>query len=138
MESVKDNERCLTVDVDMSQYSPDLVEVNISESEILVSAERRENIDDNLMEGYLSQCFTRRYSLPEGMKVTKSLLSEEDGLLTIEAHGSLVQSDSSDDEQEEEDLVPIVLAIHHPQMKRIKVNNELIERERPFLTNYGL
>ncbi|KAG6441919.1 protein lethal(2)essential for life [Manduca sexta] len=77
-----DNEK-FQVNVDVQHFSPDEINVKVSDGYVVVEGKHNEKLDEH---GYVSRQFVRRYALPQGClpDTVQSKLSS-DGVLTVTA-----------------------------------------------------
>ncbi|CAD6196057.1 unnamed protein product [Caenorhabditis auriculariae] len=78
---VVDNQNEYTVSVDVSQFEPEELKVNIADNQLVIEGKHAEKTDKF---GQVERHFVRKYNLPPGVKAedVKSELSRE-GVLTV-------------------------------------------------------
>lgn len=87
--------------LDVNQFSPDELTVKTVDNTIVVHGKHQEKVDEH---GFISREFTRRYVLPEGVRVESVVSSlSADGVLTVEAPRRAIEAPKSN-----ERLVPIL------------------------------
>ncbi|KAG9348646.1 hypothetical protein AGOR_G00124860 [Albula goreensis] len=83
MSEVKHSQNLWKVSLDVNHFAPEELIVKTKDGVVEISGTHEERRDEH---GYVSRCFTRKYTLPPGAdfeKVTSSLSPE--GVLTVEA-----------------------------------------------------
>ncbi|XP_061073984.1 heat shock protein beta-1-like [Conger conger] len=83
MSEIRNTQNLWKVTLDVNHFSPEELVVKARDGMVEISGTHEEKRDEH---GYVSRCFTRKYTLPpgaDGEKVTSSLSPE--GLLVVEA-----------------------------------------------------
>ncbi|XP_077596494.1 heat shock protein beta-1 [Stigmatopora nigra] len=83
MSEIKQTQDSWKVSLDVNQFSPEELVVKTKDGVVEITGKHEERKDEH---GFVSRCFTRKYTLPSGAnveKVTSSL--SPDGMLTVEA-----------------------------------------------------
>ncbi|KAM8834538.1 heat shock protein beta-1 [Synchiropus splendidus] len=83
MSEIKQTPEGWKVSLDVNQFSPEELVVKTKDGVVEITGKHEERKDEH---GFVSRCFTRKYTLPSGVnieKVTSSLSPE--GFLTVEA-----------------------------------------------------
>ncbi|MBN3313054.1 HSPB1 protein, partial [Atractosteus spatula] len=83
MSEIKQTQDQWKVSLDVNHFSPEELVVKTKDGVVEITGKHEERQDEH---GYISRCFTRKYTLPPGVDVNKvvSSLSPE-GVLTVEA-----------------------------------------------------
>ncbi|KAL2095075.1 hypothetical protein ACEWY4_009794 [Coilia grayii] len=83
MSEIKQSQDSWKVSLDVNHFAPEELVVKTKDGVVEITAKHEERRDEH---GYISRCFTRKYTLPPGADMEKitSCLSPE-GVLTVEA-----------------------------------------------------
>ncbi|XP_071992448.1 heat shock protein beta-1 [Engystomops pustulosus] len=80
---IRQTSDCWKVCLDVNHFAPEELVVNTKDGIVEITGKHEEKQDEH---GFISRCFTRKYTLPQGVDisvVTSSL--SPDGILTVEA-----------------------------------------------------
>ncbi|KAG8451719.1 hypothetical protein GDO86_003784 [Hymenochirus boettgeri] len=80
---IRQTSDCWKVSLDVNHFSPEELVVKTKDGIVEITGKHEEKQDEH---GFISRCFTRKYSLPPGVDITAVTSSlSPDGILTIEA-----------------------------------------------------